>query len=151
MSADSDPDVRRRISAALGGSPRRLAWLLVAVWLAPVAPIAAAEDAGALFATHCARCHGALGHGDGPDAETIDIPVPDLTDPGKQSHYDDASMEQLIAKGFPPMPPFGGALTPEQITALRRYIRSIRRVPAHEKARRDVPRTVDGLEPSTRP
>ena len=33
----------------------------------------------ALFQKHCASCHGAQAHGDGPSAHTLDIPVPDLT------------------------------------------------------------------------
>ena len=32
-----------------------------------------------LFEENCARCHGPQAHGDGPAANTLGIPVPDLT------------------------------------------------------------------------
>lgn len=43
------------------------------------APLRAAEPAGdALFATHCATCHGAAGEGDGPAANAMKIAPPNL-------------------------------------------------------------------------
>jgi len=43
------------------------------------APLRAAETAGdALFATHCATCHGAAGEGDGPAANAMKIAPPNL-------------------------------------------------------------------------
>ncbi len=38
------------------------------------------EPAAADFATHCAVCHGATGHGDGPTAKGLTPPPADLTD-----------------------------------------------------------------------
>jgi mono/diheme cytochrome c family protein len=47
---------------------------LAACASAPVAPPSAAET----FTTHCASCHGVSGRGDGPVAEVIAVPVPNL-------------------------------------------------------------------------
>jgi mono/diheme cytochrome c family protein len=46
------------------------------------APPALAEEpstGAALYAAHCATCHGTQAHGDGPMAALLNIPVPDLT------------------------------------------------------------------------
>ena len=54
-----------------------IALLLTAASLATVAH--AAEPKGdALFATHCATCHGADGEGGGPVAGVMNIPMPNL-------------------------------------------------------------------------
>lgn len=48
--------------------------------LAVVACERRAEPGGAvLYARHCASCHGAEGHGDGPVAPALKTPPPDLT------------------------------------------------------------------------
>lgn len=40
---------------------------------------AAGQSGKGLFEAHCARCHGPQARGDGPDAHTLETPVPDLT------------------------------------------------------------------------
>ena len=42
-------------------------------------PVTSAERGEALFRAYCARCHGAGGVGDGPDAQGLSLPPPDLT------------------------------------------------------------------------
>lgn len=56
-------------------------WLVLAVLLAAPAPAMAqdAERGGRLFVDNCAVCHGADGRGDGPMADILVIPPPDLT------------------------------------------------------------------------
>lgn len=58
--------------------------LLLLPLLVALAPAAAADPPGnaagrQLFADYCARCHGADGRGDGPDADTLASTPPDLT------------------------------------------------------------------------
>lgn len=38
-----------------------------------------AESGGQLFKVYCSNCHGAEAHGNGPVADVIKVPVPDLT------------------------------------------------------------------------
>lgn len=60
----------------------RTAGLILALALAATLPAAAADNVEfgrATFAGACAACHGAEAKGDGPMADLISIPVPDLT------------------------------------------------------------------------
>lgn len=52
---------------------------IVLVLMLIACPAAAQEPGGALFADHCASCHGAGARGDGPMAEILTVPIPDLT------------------------------------------------------------------------
>lgn len=54
-----------------------LRWKVIAAYRIAVAPKVAPDPrrGAALFATHCAACHGALGRGDGPAAQGLD-PAP---------------------------------------------------------------------------
>ncbi len=53
----------------------------VSVLMLALASMAHGADLGGqqLFEQHCATCHGALARGDGPMAEILSVPVPDLT------------------------------------------------------------------------
>lgn len=42
--------------------------------------LAAPPDGHALFQSHCASCHGVLGHGDGPMEPVLSVDIPDLTE-----------------------------------------------------------------------
>jgi high-affinity iron transporter len=55
----------------------RLRWALIAAYRIPVAPATAPtlSEAPALYALHCASCHGTEGRGDGPAAKALD-PAP---------------------------------------------------------------------------
>lgn len=57
----------------------RTTWLTaLAAILSCAAAQAAEPDGAALFANHCAACHGATGEGDGPVAGLMSITVPNL-------------------------------------------------------------------------
>lgn len=56
--------------------------VLLVLLAAPAAaqdPLPGAEEGGALFASHCAVCHGADATGGGPMAPLLSVPPPDLT------------------------------------------------------------------------
>lgn len=57
----------------------------------------------ALFARHCASCHGASGHGDGPAARGLAIPPADLTEPHTALHTA-GDIFRWITHGKPPGP-----------------------------------------------
>lgn len=52
----------------------------------------------------CARCHGPVGHGDGPEGSLVK--APDLTDPDWQGKVSDADIEKQIHEGKGLMPKF---------------------------------------------
>ncbi len=140
--------------AALGITRRRLRWLTLAAaagiaWLAvprlapllvPAFPTVfyrsptgfAADsiaDGAALFPVHCARCHGAEGRGDGPDARLLAIAPADLTNAHLWMHGD-AELFWWLTNGVEgpegelAMPGFGGVLDEEARWSLIDYIRA---------------------------
>ncbi len=70
----------------------------------------------AIFAEHCAGCHGTYGQGDGPMVERLPAPPPDFTDPTVARRLDPAAAFRVITDGrldrF--MPPFRDSLSQEQ-------------------------------------
>ena len=60
----------------------RLRWALIAAYRIPIAPRSAPalSVAAGLYAQHCAACHGATGHGDGPAAKGLDPAPADFHD-----------------------------------------------------------------------
>jgi mono/diheme cytochrome c family protein len=83
------------------------------------------EEAGALFATYCAVCHGANGRRPGPVGRRFDK-VPDLSDPAIQS-YPDGLLYSVIREGGFAMPGYAEALTASERWALVHFIRSLNR------------------------
>ncbi len=83
------------------------------------------SSARALFAAHCASCHGNEGHGDGPMAAMF-RPA-DLSDPTMQSARSDEDLANTILRGKNRMSGFAAQLRPEAVTLLVRLIRSWRR------------------------
>ncbi len=81
-----------------------------------------AEDAGRLFARHCATCHGADGSGQSYVAAQPGMPtVSDLrTNPAPA-----AQKYRSLTEGRGAMPAFGQRLTPAEQNALHRYILSL--------------------------
>lgn len=66
----------------------RAAWILICAALCVSAAFAsavraadvpAAQSGADLYRQHCAACHGASAHGDGPVAAALSVMVPDLT------------------------------------------------------------------------
>jgi mono/diheme cytochrome c family protein len=81
-------------------------------------------DGRQLFAQACAKCHAADGSGGLPMAANGPRPI-DLRDPGWQRTRTDEAIEAAIRDGRGAMPTFSGVLTPEQIRALARHVRSL--------------------------
>ncbi len=92
-------------------------------------PEAAEDDeppsaGAALFAVHCAICHGAAGRGDGRGAPPM-ARVPDLTDPVLASRRTDDDVRTLIATGRGFMPGFERSIPDEGIDALVAHVRTL--------------------------
>lgn len=78
---------------------------------------AQAQDAGALYKSKCAMCHGA----DGKKTAGHDF-----TSAAVQKESD-ADLEAVITNGKPPkMPKYGDKLKPEEIKGLVAYIRTLK-------------------------
>jgi mono/diheme cytochrome c family protein len=93
---------------------------------APASQEAARIDAPQLFQQACARCHATDGTGGLPMAANGPRPI-NLHDSGWQRSRSDEAIAAAIRDGRGAMPPFADVLTPEQITALARHVRSLAR------------------------
>lgn len=89
------------------------------------------EAARIVFEERCARCHGASGGGDGPDAVELWQPPTNFRDPEWQASVTDERIEEVIVQGgeatglsrwMPAYPELANG--PEVVAALRRQIRS---------------------------
>ena len=108
------------------------------------AGIASIEDGRQLFATYCASCHGASGHGDGPVGAALHVRPPDLALLAKRDgdQFVAARIERIIdgrdvraPHGTMEMPVWGDAFTRREglselsakarIQAIVRYLASI--------------------------
>lgn len=49
-----------------------------------------------LYVRHCASCHGITGKGDGPVAQSLGKPTPDLTTLARQGRFDEANLMAII-------------------------------------------------------
>jgi mono/diheme cytochrome c family protein len=109
-------------------SPGLRATLLLAAWLP--APVLAGDvdavptDGARIFAARCVLCHGESGHGDGRASRLYAPPPADLTASWRTTEY----KLSIVREGggalgrSPAMPPWGGTLSDEEITAVVRYI-----------------------------
>lgn len=124
--------------------------------LLPVALIACAPQPEAvgktLYLDYCTACHGPTAHGDGPAAEGLDRPVPDLTMIAQRNGGDFPTARVMsvidgytrLREGNLTMPEFGAELqagplvmydsgdgrpvpTPSKLIALAEYLESIQR------------------------
>lgn len=88
-------------------------------------------DGSALYARHCAACHGEAGGGDGWNAEYLPVaPTPHADSELMSARPDDTLFDAIHAGGFvldrsARMPPFGEMLDTEQIRALVAHIRTL--------------------------
>lgn len=95
----------------------------------PIPDSRAANDGPALYARHCAACHGVEGRGDGWNAPNLPVPPTAHADARLMGQRpDDTLFDAIFAGGFVldgsgRMPPFGQLLTPTQIRALVSHIR----------------------------
>lgn len=102
---------------------------------APEAPPALAAsdslDGGALYARHCAACHGDTGAGDGWNAGNLPVTPTAHADPGLMAERPDDTLYDAIAAGgwvldkSTRMPAFSEMLSPTQIRALVAHIRTL--------------------------
>ena len=72
------------------------------------------------YKTNCVSCHGADGRGS-PVGKSLH--VPDLHSSQVQQKSD-AQLSDVITQGHGNMPPFGGRLSNDQISALVKYVRT---------------------------
>lgn len=93
--------------------------------VAATSDLGSGPDGEGLFQRNCAVCHGDEGRGDGPAAAGLRPPPADFTDPERMG---DLSLDDMLkavsgGKGF--MPSFEKLLSPEELRAVLRYIRSL--------------------------
>lgn len=97
---------------------------------APIAP-GRESDGAALYARHCAACHGESGAGDGWNAPNLPVPPTDHSDATLMSLRPDDTLYDGIAAGgwvldrSARMPAFGALLDDAQIRALVAHIRQL--------------------------
>lgn len=80
-----------------------------------------------LFEKHCQVCHGSEGHGDGPGSLALDPKPRDLTRRPYKHGCCPPAIVRTLKSGVEgsAMPSFAEVLTPEEMEALARYVRSI--------------------------
>lgn len=94
-------------------------------------PAGRENDGAALYARHCAACHGPTGHGDGwnagdlPVVPAVHADADAMSKRPDDSLYDGIAAGAFVLDGSNLMPAFGEMLDPEQIDALVAYIRSL--------------------------
>jgi mono/diheme cytochrome c family protein len=99
----------------------------------PDSPAAAppAADGRVLYAQRCASCHGPSGRGDGPNAANLPVrPAAHASRDSMAARPDDSLFDTIAGGGAimnrsPRMPAFGATLTPAEIRALVRHIRTL--------------------------
>lgn len=84
---------------------------------------AAAVDAKAVYDAKCARCHGPDGSGDTKPGKKLN--VRDLRKAEAQK-LTDAEMNDVITNGKEKMPEFKTKLTKEEISALVKFVRTLK-------------------------
>ena len=83
----------------------------------------------AVFTQNCAVCHGATGKGDGAAAAGLNPKPANFADPARQAAMTEARQLHIVNAGgaseklSPTMPPFGDALTDQQIRDVVAYVR----------------------------
>jgi cytochrome c oxidase cbb3-type subunit 3 len=98
----------------------------VVAWSAP----ARADQAALQYKIFCAKCHGFTGHGDGPDASTLQVKPRDFADCSVMSKISDDTMFKAIKDGggavglSKEMPAWSAGLSDQNIHDLITYIRT---------------------------
>ena len=97
-------------------------------WLRSEAP---ADTGPALYARHCAACHGPNGQGDGWNAPNLPVPPTAHADASRMALrpddtlYDGIFAGAWVLDGSPRMPAFGDLLSTTEIRSLVSYIRTL--------------------------
>ncbi len=118
---------------------RHLILILSLCNLPDLIPAASAETGAALYARHCASCHGANLEGQpdwrSPKADGT-YPAPPHDAEGHTWHHDDAMLQDYVTRGGQAvlddmgvsfrsaMPAFGEILSPAEITSILDFIKS---------------------------
>lgn len=99
-----------------------VAWLLACLL---GAASASAQDGAALYTTHCARCHGV--DGDGQGTEQLDRPARSFALGGFSFGDTEEAIVRTITHGIPgsPMPSFGEATSEAERVALARHVATL--------------------------
>jgi mono/diheme cytochrome c family protein/thiol-disulfide isomerase/thioredoxin len=79
------------------------------------------------FQVHCTRCHGAEGHGDGPDAERLQPPPRDFASEHWRFGPTPESVRRVIVAGIPgtAMPGWGDSLSRRELDGLVAHVLSL--------------------------
>lgn len=116
---------RKDAADAVAKRARALARDLLAAYPVPLSPSRVPDPArgAALYSEHCARCHGAAGHGDGPAAPGIDPPPTAFTDVARARERSIFGLYQVIDQGLDgtSMPSFD-FLSPDERWALAFHV-----------------------------
>ncbi len=120
-----------RLTAYLLSLPASPAATAVTPQAPPPLAEADGEDGAALYARHCASCHGDSGGGDGWNAPNLPVPPTAHADPALMERRTDDSLFDAIhagafvLDGSPRMPAYGESLSTAQIRALVGHIRTL--------------------------
>ncbi len=112
---------RRVAASGASPAPAVLARLASTELLLPTAALTGAE----VFAQQCVACHGKEGKGNGPAASALNPRPADLTDQERMNSVNDEALFELIRDGKGTMPGFGSLLEPEELVAVRDYVRAL--------------------------
>lgn len=93
--------VRKDAPDVVAGAARELAGNLLAAHPVPISPQSPPrlDEAPALYATHCASCHGVSGHGDGVAASTLQPPPVDFHDATRQAQRSVFALYGVVTHG----------------------------------------------------
>lgn len=97
----------------------------------------AVERGRSIYELNCQSCHGLEGHGDGPEADRFNAPLPDLSKPGLHitttglesivdyPHYSPQAMQQRIRHGTDTMPEFRYDFTAQEISDIVAFLQHL--------------------------
>jgi cytochrome c6 len=97
--------------------------LVVSILLFSASAVAADVDGKAVYAKHCANCHGPDGLGQTPAGKALK--TVSLVDPQWATPDALAKIETATRDGVPRMPAMKAKLTPEEITAVAHYVQQL--------------------------
>jgi mono/diheme cytochrome c family protein len=98
---------------------------------APPSSAPPATTAAATYGRWCSSCHGATGHGDGPNAKYLPVPPAVHSSASQMGRRSDDALFDAIAGGgvvmgkSPRMPAFGETLSASEIRGLVAHIRTL--------------------------
>jgi mono/diheme cytochrome c family protein len=119
------------LSAVMAGSAQAqgVSWNIpqdaVALKSPPSAAAAAMKTGRSIFASRCAKCHGADGRGSGPSSDPKH-PAANLTDPSRAEPNPDGVLFYKIWNGGAPMPAFKSSLEKDEVWAVVEYVKTLR-------------------------